>query len=36
MVSNPKFYDTNRNARGLAKKTRIIQRRLVQVDLPDN
>lgn len=36
MVPNPKFYDANRNARGLAKKTRIIQRRLVQVDLPDN
>lgn len=36
MVPNPKFYDTNRNARGLSKKTRIIQRRLVQVDLPDH
>ncbi|MBY0345859.1 MAG: monofunctional biosynthetic peptidoglycan transglycosylase [Neisseriaceae bacterium] len=36
MVPNPKFYDINRNARGLSKKTRIIQRRLTQVDLPDN
>ena len=34
MVPNPRFYDKNRNARGLLRKTRIIQRQLAYVDLP--
>lgn len=34
MVPNPRFYDKNRNARGLLRKTRIIQRQLGQVELP--
>lgn len=34
MVPNPRYYDKNRNARGLLRKTRIIQRQLEQVDLP--
>jgi monofunctional glycosyltransferase len=34
MVPNPRFYDNNRNARGLLRKTRIIQRQLAYVDLP--
>lgn len=34
MVPNPRFYDKNRNAPGLAKKTRIIQRRMGQAVAP--
>ena len=34
MVPNPRFYDKNRNARGLLRKTRIIQRQLAGVELP--
>jgi monofunctional glycosyltransferase len=34
MVPNPRFYDKNRSARGLLRKTRIIQRQLAYVDLP--
>ena len=34
MVPNPRFYDKNRSARGLLRKTRIIQRQLAAVDLP--
>lgn len=34
MVPNPRYYDKNRNARGLLRKTRIIQRQLGQVELP--
>jgi monofunctional glycosyltransferase len=34
MVPNPRFYDKNRGARGLLRKTRIIQRQLAAVDLP--
>jgi len=34
MVPNPRFYDTHRNAPGLARKTRIIQRRMPLVELP--
>ncbi len=34
MVPNPRFYDKNRNARGLLRKTRIIQRQLAYVNLP--
>ncbi len=34
MVPNPRFYDKNRNARGLLLKTRIIQRQLAYVELP--
>ena len=34
MVPNPRFYDKNRNARGLLRKARIIQRQLAYVDLP--
>ena len=34
MVPNPRYYDKNRNARGLLRKTRIIQRQLAAVDLP--
>jgi len=35
MVPNPRYYDTHRNAPGLGRKTRIIQRRLSYADLPD-
>ncbi|RBL65836.1 monofunctional biosynthetic peptidoglycan transglycosylase, partial [Pseudomonas sp. MWU13-2625] len=34
MVPNPRYYDDHRNAPGLAKKTRIIQRRMGYADLP--
>lgn len=34
MVPNPRFYDKNRNASGLAKKTRIIARRMRLADVP--
>ena len=34
MVPNPRYYDKNRNARGLLRKTRIIQRQLGRVELP--
>ncbi|WP_054284768.1 MULTISPECIES: monofunctional biosynthetic peptidoglycan transglycosylase [Gulbenkiania] len=34
MVPNPRYYDEHRNARGLARKTRIILRRLPYADLP--
>jgi monofunctional glycosyltransferase len=34
MVPNPRFYDKNRNARGLLRKSQIIQRQLAHVDLP--
>lgn len=34
MVPNPRFYDNNRNARGLLRKTRIIQRQLSTAELP--
>ena len=34
MVPNPRYYDKNRNARGLLRKTRIIQRQLGWVELP--
>lgn len=34
MIPNPRFYDKNRNAPGLAKKTRIIARRMNMTDLP--
>lgn len=34
MVPNPRYYDVHRSAPGLAKKTRIIQRRMGFVDLP--
>ncbi|OHX13064.1 monofunctional biosynthetic peptidoglycan transglycosylase [Chromobacterium sphagni] len=34
MVPNPRYYDTHRNAPGLARKTRIIQRRMAYVELP--
>ena len=34
MVPNPRYYDQNRNARGLLRKTRIIQRQLGRVELP--
>ena len=34
MVPNPRFYDKNRSARGLLRKTRIIQRQLAYVILP--
>ncbi|AXK39536.1 monofunctional biosynthetic peptidoglycan transglycosylase [Crenobacter cavernae] len=34
MVPNPRFYDEHRNARGLAKKSRIIQRRMRFADVP--
>jgi monofunctional biosynthetic peptidoglycan transglycosylase len=35
MVPNPRFYDDNRNAPGLGRKTRIILHRLPYADLPD-
>lgn len=35
MVPNPRFYDVHRNAPGLGRKTRIIQRRMAYADLPD-
>lgn len=34
MVPNPRYYDSNRNAPGLARKTRIIQRRMSQAVAP--
>lgn len=34
MVPNPRFYDDNRNAPGLARKTRIILRRMPLADTP--
>ncbi|WP_028535583.1 monofunctional biosynthetic peptidoglycan transglycosylase [Paludibacterium yongneupense] len=34
MVPNPRYYDDHRNAPGLGRKTRIIQRRMPFVDLP--
>jgi monofunctional glycosyltransferase len=34
MVPNPRFYDKNRSARGLLRKTRIINRQLAAVELP--
>ena len=34
MVPNPRFYDKNRHAPGLARKTRIIQRRMGQAVAP--
>ncbi|AUH53508.1 monofunctional biosynthetic peptidoglycan transglycosylase [Chromobacterium sp. ATCC 53434] len=34
MVPNPRYYDAHRNAPGLARKTRIIQRRMGYVELP--
>ncbi|RMC90929.1 monofunctional biosynthetic peptidoglycan transglycosylase [Aquitalea palustris] len=34
MVPNPRYYDEHRNAPGLMKKTRIIQRRMQYADLP--
>ncbi|MFB0824115.1 monofunctional biosynthetic peptidoglycan transglycosylase [Chromobacterium violaceum] len=34
MVPNPRYYDEHRNAPGLARKTRIIQRRMAYVELP--
>lgn len=34
MVPSPRFYDKNRNARGLQRKTAIIQRRMNQVYIP--
>ncbi|NWK78535.1 monofunctional biosynthetic peptidoglycan transglycosylase [Aquitalea sp. LB_tupeE] len=34
MVPNPRYYDEHRNASGLMKKTRIIQRRMAYADLP--
>ncbi|WP_062787444.1 monofunctional biosynthetic peptidoglycan transglycosylase [Aquitalea pelogenes] len=34
MVPNPRYYDEHRNATGLMKKTRIIQRRMAFADLP--
>jgi monofunctional glycosyltransferase len=34
MVPNPRFYDKNRSARGLLRKTRIIQRQLAAVEVP--
>jgi monofunctional biosynthetic peptidoglycan transglycosylase len=34
MVPNPRYYDEHRNAPGLMKKTRIIQRRMAFADLP--
>ncbi|MDN0084463.1 monofunctional biosynthetic peptidoglycan transglycosylase [Crenobacter sp. SG2305] len=34
MVPNPRYYDDHRNARGLAKKTRIIAARMRYADVP--
>ena len=34
IVPNPRYYDEHRNATGLMKKTRIIQRRMAFADLP--
>lgn len=34
MVPNPRYYDEHRGAPGLARKTRIIQRRMPYADLP--
>ncbi len=35
MVPNPRFYDKNRNARGLLRKAAIIQRRMGYADIPE-
>ncbi len=34
MVPNPRYYDAHRNARGLARKSNIIQRRMRYADVP--
>lgn len=34
MIPNPRFYDKNRKARGLSRKTAIIQKRMQQVAIP--
>jgi monofunctional biosynthetic peptidoglycan transglycosylase len=34
MVPNPRYYDRNRNAPGLAKKTGIIAGRMASADIP--
>jgi monofunctional glycosyltransferase len=34
MIPNPRYYDKNRNARGLARKTNIILRRMGEAELP--
>ncbi|HEY9101359.1 monofunctional biosynthetic peptidoglycan transglycosylase [Chitinimonas sp.] len=34
MVPNPRFYDKNRNARGLLRKAAIIERRMPYADIP--
>ena len=34
MVPNPRYYEAHRNAPGLARKTRIIQRRMAYADTP--
>lgn len=34
MVPNPRYYDTHRNARGLLRKTAIIQRRMPYAEVP--
>ncbi|MGL6047554.1 MAG: transglycosylase domain-containing protein, partial [Vogesella sp.] len=34
MVPNPRYYDEHRNAPGLARKTRIILRRMPMADTP--
>ena len=34
MVPNPRYYDTHRNDRSLARKAAIIQRRMAYADVP--
>ncbi|MEY4731004.1 MAG: monofunctional biosynthetic peptidoglycan transglycosylase [Pseudomonadota bacterium] len=34
MIPNPRYYDRNRNARGLSRKTNIILRRMGEAELP--
>jgi len=34
MVPNPRYYDAHRNAPGLARKTRILQRRMHWAEVP--
>jgi monofunctional glycosyltransferase len=34
MIPNPRYYDKNRNARGLSRKTNIILRRMGEAELP--
>jgi monofunctional glycosyltransferase len=34
MIPNPRYFDTHRNARRLARKTNIILRRMVAAELP--